>query len=99
MIIVTGEFRMPVDALSPVLEALDRVIAATRAEDGCLSYAYAFDVLEPGLFRVSETWRDRAALTAHFAQPHMARWQEERAALGMSGRRIEMHEVSSTEAL
>ena len=99
MILVTGEFYMPVEALGPTLEALERVILATRAEDGCLSYAYAYDVLEPGLFRVSETWRDREALTAHFAQPHMKRWQEERAALGMTGRRVEMHEVSASEAL
>ena len=31
-------------------------------EDGCIDYAYAEDVLEPGLIRVSEVWRDQAAL-------------------------------------
>ncbi|WP_067736565.1 putative quinol monooxygenase [Novosphingobium naphthalenivorans] len=99
MILVTGEFQMPVEALEPTLEALERVILATRAEDGCLSYSYGFDVLEPGLFRISEAWRDREALSAHFEQPHMKRWQEERAELGMTGRRVEVHEVTSSETL
>ncbi|MCJ2187765.1 putative quinol monooxygenase [Novosphingobium beihaiensis] len=99
MIVVTGEFRMPVAALAQAREAMERVIAASRAEDGCLSYTYAHDVLEPGLIRVSEAWRDRAALSAHFERPHMKRWQEERAALGLTGRRIELHEVSASEPL
>ncbi|SFF74920.1 Quinol monooxygenase YgiN [Novosphingobium sp. CF614] len=99
MIVVTGEFRIPVEALGSTLEALERVILATRAEAGCLSYAYAYDVLEPGLFRISEAWSDREALAAHFEQPHMKRWQEERAALGMTERRVELHDVAASEVL
>jgi quinol monooxygenase YgiN len=76
-----------------------RVIAASRAEPGCLAYAYAEDVLEPGLLRVNEAWESRAALAAHFAAPHMQAWQRERAELGMSGREVTAYEVSGEEAL
>lgn len=64
MVVVIGTFRLPVASLAAGREAMARVIAASRAEAGCLEYAYAEDVLEPGLFRVSEAWASRAALAA-----------------------------------
>jgi len=76
-----------------------RVIEATRAEPGCLAYSYAEDTLEPGLIRVTELWQSRAQLTAHFAAPHMARWVEERAALGLTDRQIAAYELGECEAL
>lgn len=99
MIVVTGQFRIPAHALSAAREAMARVVTATRLEQGCLSYSYAEDVIEPGLFRVCECWTDRTALTAHFGQVHMKRWQEERAGYGMTGREVTVHEVSASEPL
>lgn len=90
---------MPPASLLAAREAMARVIAATRVEAGCLAYAYAEDILEPGLFRVHEAWETREALAAHFAAPHMKTWQDERAALGMTGRVVSAHEVSGSEAL
>lgn len=90
---------MPQSVLDRAHEAMAAVIAASRAEAGCLSYAYAEDVLEPGLFRVIECWTDRAALDAHFRQPHMTRWQTVRADLGMTERRVTAYEVGAGEAL
>lgn len=99
MIVVTGEFRMPLPSLDAARAAMAEVIMHSRAEPGCLSYCYAEDVLEPGLFRVGESWTDRAALDAHFAQPHMERWIEQRAALGLTDRQVTAHETSGSEAL
>jgi len=99
VICVTGEFRLPLESLAAAREAMARVIAASRAEPGCLAYAYAEDVLESGLFRVTESWDSREALAAHFEQPHMKRWQQDRAALGMTGRVVTAHRVVESEAL
>ncbi|PNU04705.1 putative quinol monooxygenase [Novosphingobium guangzhouense] len=99
MIVVTGEFRMPPEALDAARAAMGRVIAASRAEPGCLDYIYAEDILEPGLFRVIERWTDRAALSRHFEMPHMKRWLEERAAMGLTGRQVTAHAVTVSEAL
>lgn len=99
MIVVTGEFRMPVERRSEALAAMARVIALSRAEPGCRAYAYAEDVLEPGLFRVIERWDSRAALAAHFEAPHMKAWQQERAELGMTGRQVTAFVVESEDAL
>ena len=99
MIIVIGEFRMPVEHRIEAVASMERVIAASRAEPGCREYAYAEDVMEPGLFRVTECWDSREALAAHFQAEHMKTWQRERAELGMTERRIAAFNVSGEEAL
>ena len=99
MIVVIGSFRLPVENLEAGRAAMARVVATTRAEAGCIAYAYAEDVLEPGLLRVNEAWTDRAALAAHFGAPHMKQWQRERAEIGMTERQVIAYEVSGEEAL
>lgn len=99
MIVVTGEFRMPVERRAAAVEAMERVIAATLNEPGCIAYSYAEDIREPGLFRVSEQWKNREALAAHFAAPHMKQWQAECAALGMTGRVVTAFTISGEEVL
>lgn len=99
MILVIGTFRLPVDNLAAGRAAMARVIAASRAEPGCLAYAYAEDVLEPGLLRVNEAWESREALAVHFAAPHMQLWRQEREALGMTGREVTAYHAGEPEAL
>ena len=62
LILVTGHFRIPpekVDALRPHMR---EVIEANRKEDGCILFAYGEDVLDPGMIRVVERWRDWPSL-------------------------------------
>ncbi len=99
MIVIVGQFRLPPERLAEARPAMERVVTLTRAEAGCLSYAYAEDVLDPGLIRVSETWHTREALNAHLSAPHMADWKVAREGLGLSGRDITLYETSSAEAI
>ncbi len=99
MIAVIGSFRLPVAGLGEARPAMERVVLETRAEAGCLSYSYAEDVLDPGLIRVSELWASRAQLNAHFQAAHMAVWQMERAALGLTERQITAYELGEPENL
>ncbi len=96
MIVVTGKFRLPVERLDEAMPAMQRVVTASREEPGCLAYSYAQDILDPGLFRVSEAWVSGDILARHFEAPHMKRWQDERAELGMSEREITMHVVKNS---
>ena len=99
MILVLGTVRMPpenIDKARPVMEAM---VMASRAEDGCIDYGYAADVLEPGLMRVTEMWRDRQALQAHFKMPHLAAWRAEWPALGIGERRLALYESGDAEPL
>ncbi|MEY4849071.1 MAG: hypothetical protein RLZZ331_75 [Pseudomonadota bacterium] len=92
MIMVTGTFRLPADRLARALPAMSAMMAASRAEPGCIAYAYAQDLLDPALIHVVERWRDRAALAAHFAMPHLAQWRSQFAVLGITERNLELVE-------
>jgi quinol monooxygenase YgiN len=92
MILVVGTFRMPPEKLAQALPPAQRVVSATRAEDGCIAYSYAQDLFDPGLIHVSEKWRDRAALQAHFKTAHMQAWIAERADLNLTDRDIRVFE-------
>jgi len=98
-IAVLGHSRLPPERVADARNAMARVISATRAEDGCIAYSYAEDTLDPGLFRVTELWESRAQLAAHFKAPHMARWVEEREALGLFDRQIAAYELGEAEPL
>lgn len=88
MIIITGSFRVPPGSIDLIRPAMETMIHASRAEDGCIEYAYALDVLDPGLVRVIERWRDRDALEAHFRTVHIADWRAQVAALAISDREL-----------
>ena len=80
-----------VEVVKPVMETM---IAASRAEEGCIEYAYAMDVADEGLVRVSEKWRDRDALEAHFRTAHIAEWRAQISALAMSERELVAYETT-----
>lgn len=76
MLILSVFLRVPpgeVDALKP---AMRKVVAASRAEPGCIFYSLAEDVAEPGLIRAFEIYRDDDALRAHGASEHFKAWRE-----------------------
>lgn len=62
------------DSVETTRKAMDlarKVALRTRAEDGCLHYAYGLDVDVPTRLQLSEWWRDEAALQAHLHSPHL----------------------------
>jgi quinol monooxygenase YgiN len=99
MILVVGTFRMPAENLPVALPMAERVVAATRAEDGCIAYSYAQDLFDPGLIHVSEKWRDREALAAHFKSAHMQTWIAERGDLNLSDRNIRIFASDEGQAV
>ena len=60
------------EAVDGIREALQELVAATRAEDGCLAYDLFESASAPGTFVTVERWTDQAALDAHMAMPHVA---------------------------
>jgi len=77
MIIVEGWVRMASEDIDALRGAATEMMRATRAaEPGCLEYAFALDLSEPGLLRIIERWVDEAALAAHFATPHMGAFNQ-----------------------
>jgi quinol monooxygenase YgiN len=98
-LIVAGTVRAPAENLDGLRPHMAAMMAASQAEEGCLDYNYAEDVTEPGLIHVFERWGDQAALDAHFATAHMARWRAVWPSFGVSERRLFAYEVASERPL
>ncbi|MEX1250392.1 MAG: putative quinol monooxygenase [Hyphomonas sp.] len=94
MIVIEGTVRIPPENLEAARPVMKQMIRASRAEPGCIDYAYAVDVLDPGLVRVTERWETRAALTAHFAAAHMATWRSFSPQLGITDRSLRLYEAN-----
>lgn len=73
MVIVIARFRPQEERLDEFLALLEDVQAASRADDGCLSYSYNREIVDDMAFIAVEEWRDMAALEAHLRRPHVAR--------------------------
>ena len=93
MIVIEGTVRVPPDRIEAARPAMEKMIRASRAEAGCIDYAYSIDLLDPGLVRVTERWESREALKAHFATPHMAEWRAGFSALGVTDRSLRLYEA------
>lgn len=74
-----------------------RMIASSRAEEGCLAYHYAPDLIDAGLIHVIERWRDRSALDRHFSSAHLAEWRAAFPTLGITDRDLKLFEVGDGE--
>ncbi len=96
-ILVIGTVRLPPENIEKARAAMETMVAASRAEDGCFEYAYSHDLLEPGLVRVTEAWRDREALAAHFQTPHMAAWRAVFPDLQITDRKLALYEAGEPE--
>ena len=99
MIIVSGTIEVPQEKVDAYKEAVQEVVAATRAEAGCLKYGFYQSLDEPTKFRVYEEWEDKDALRAHGQSDHMAAWREKGQELGITGRDIDMIEPARTRKL
>lgn len=62
------------------------LIQATLKEAGCVSYELYRKPTDPDALVFVETWKDRAAIDAHFAEPHLKAFQTAAASLLASAR-------------
>lgn len=69
-------------AAAIVREAMQRLVTATRAEDGCLRYELYESAAAPGTFITWESWRSQDDLDAHLQSTHVA------AALAAAGEQL-----------
>jgi quinol monooxygenase YgiN len=97
VLLIVGTVRLPPERLHDARPAMRAMVEASRAEDGCLEYSYAEDALDPGLIRVTELWRDQAALDRHFRSAHIAAWRAAWPALGLRDRDLRKYEVGEAQ--
>jgi quinol monooxygenase YgiN len=97
MLVLTAFIEVAPRDREAIQAALDKVIAATRAEQGCEDYGCYEDVQRPGRYVFVERWRDKAALDRHLRTPHMAAWMEAAGPRLKSARGFLYDVASSTE--
>jgi quinol monooxygenase YgiN len=82
LIILTDVFFETPEELGRILALSQSMVAASRKEKGCVTYAYARDGVDPSIMRVIEVWQDEASHSAHTKSPHYAQYQAATAAAG-----------------
>ncbi len=60
--------------LPGILERAPAVLAATRAEPGCIAYDFFTCTDDPDRLVFVETWRDEDAHAAHMEEQHTKDW-------------------------
>jgi quinol monooxygenase YgiN len=95
MIILAGTIRIAPGHKATALTLMAPMIAASRAEPGCVSYSFAFDALDDHLVWVFEIFTDEDALAFHRAAPHMAAWRAGWAAAGVGDRDMREYRVTA----
>jgi quinol monooxygenase YgiN len=99
VIIVTARVVIEPGSRDDVMPVLTEVQAASRLDDGCLSYGYFESVDEPGVFSAVEMWRDEEALANHFKQPHIRKLVEALGRYTAEPPTIVAHSVSESRPL
>ena len=93
MIIVEGTFR--VRDYERAKTAMTTMLNASRAEDGCIAYAYGRDVVNENLMHVRELWRDRSSFDAHVKSDHLRAWRDVWDDLGIHSADLRLYEASA----
>ena len=94
MLILAGSVRLAPGTRPEAQASLEAMVEATRAEPGCIGFAFSFDALDEHLLRVFEIFEDEAALEAHRTSAHMAEWRAATVRLGIGDRDMSEYIVS-----
>src|SRR5262245_14929120 len=94
MIVIAGHVVIDPKQREAAAAAAREMQGETRKEAGCISYTFSADLEAPGRFAIFEEWESDEALRAHFASPHMARFQKAVGGLGVREMKVQRYEVS-----
>ena len=74
MITITAIIQSSTADIAALKDVIAEMETASQAEDGCLDYTFCQEVSNPDVLRINERWESMDALQAHFATPHMAKF-------------------------
>lgn len=97
MIILAGTVRVARGRKADAIPHMQRMVAATRAEPGCISYAFSFDVVDDHLVRIFEVYEDQAAVDFHRNAAHFAEWRAGWPAAGIGERDMTLYTISASQ--
>jgi quinol monooxygenase YgiN len=99
MIVIAGTLPVQPDKRTDAEAACTKMSLASKAENGCGAYEFAWDIQDPNVLRIFEQWDTQQAIDAHFAAPHMAEFGAALGGLLGGAPSITRYEVSSSGPL
>ena len=75
MIVAIADVYAQIPQRDAAEQVMLRAQAAARGEDGCVTFAFAQVLGDPGHYLLVARWRDRAAFDAHYASAAFAEYQ------------------------
>jgi quinol monooxygenase YgiN len=94
--LVVGDIHTLQGRRADVVELLRETQDRVRREPGCVSYAFAEVVADPGHYVVVQEWRDEPALEAHYASQAYATYQQHIGELISRPSEARIHRVAET---
>ncbi len=94
MIVALGDVYVQVPGREAAVEAMLAEQRAAREQDGCVSFAFAEALGEPGHYVVTQRWSDRDALDAHYRSEAFFHYQAAIAPLLVRDSELTLHSVA-----
>ena len=94
-VVVAGYIKVAPRDREAFVKVLQAHVPRVRSKDGCIAYAFAIDVVDPDVVRMSEAWRDRQSLEAHLADDEFQGVQKQLVHIQFIERSVQRYDVSS----
>ena len=94
MIIAVVEVKVESGAAAQVKDAVTKMEAATRKEEGCQTYAFSVDISDDTTIRVIERWRSMDDIKLHMASPHMAEFNKAMGSIRPKGLDVKFYDAT-----
>jgi quinol monooxygenase YgiN len=98
-VVVVGDIYALVGRRDDLVELLRETQERARSEPGCVAYAFAEVVADPGHYLILQEWRDETALEAHYASVGFTRYQAQVGELLARPSEVRVHRVAETVRL
>ena len=96
MIVVVGRVKTDADKRHALMRVGQAVAAASRTEEGCVSYRLYEDTELENEFVFVEEWENGDALQAHFATAHVREFMQAIPATIIAPPDVKFHTIAST---
>jgi quinol monooxygenase YgiN len=97
VLLVIGRVRCEPSKRVELIGLLQTMQDKSRREEGCLRYGFFQAVEDPLSYVAVEEWADRAALDAHFAQPHLHEFTRGLLETISAPPEVAIHEIADTQ--
>ena len=99
MIVVVGYITINPEMRAEAEAAIATLVPLTVAEEGCVEYRYAADILEPNRINIWEQWESEEAMTAHMGTAHLADFMTAVGACIGGPLEITRHDIASSSKI